>query len=487
MAASLSRRALAAAAALSLVRARFAGAADAVDVAVIGAGLAGLNAAWILTEAGLKVTVLEGSGRIGGRVWTATDAPTVPELGASQVGPSYARVIDAIDRLKLTLVPEDRDILPFTYHIGGQLVRAKDWPDHPANRTVGAERALAPAALGAALLAKFNPLRELDDWLRPDFAAYDVAIADLFQRNGVSAEAQKLATLTHEMWHSSALGMMQEGLRGAFEARFAGARSESVGGALVTHAEGPSVAKWPRNIQGGCSALPQAIAARLNDVRLGRIVTAIDMDDAGADVRCLDGTRLRARYVIAAVPFATLRNVVVAPAPDPVHRAAIADIGYLETARAFCTIKQPFWQQDGLDPSLFTDTALRMLWVLDNHKNGKGPYRATFVLTGRTAESVSMLPPAAAAKLLVDRLEAIRPAARGQVVVHRFHSWAQQPLQKGCRHNFKPGQIAAFARDMVLPWQRLHFAGEHTRRLDYGMESAMETGERAALEVLSRS
>jgi monoamine oxidase len=31
---------------------------------------------------------------------------------------------------------------------------------------------------------------------------------------------------------------------------------------------------------------------------------------------------------------------------------------------------------------------------------------------------------------------------------------------------------------------RLHFAGEHTRRLEVGMEAAMESGERVALEVL---
>jgi monoamine oxidase len=39
---------------------------------------------------------------------------------------------------------------------------------------------------------------------------------------------------------------------------------------------------------------------------------------------------------------------------------------------------------------------------------------------------------------------------------------------------------------MIKPHGRLHFAGEHTRRLDYGMESAFESGERAAIEILER-
>ena len=39
---------------------------------------------------------------------------------------------------------------------------------------------------------------------------------------------------------------------------------------------------------------------------------------------------------------------------------------------------------------------------------------------------------------------------------------------------------------MLKPWQALHFAGEHTRRLDIGMEAAMESGERVAIEIAER-
>ena len=66
------------------------------------------------------------------------------------------------------------------------------------------------------------------------------------------------------------------------------------------------------------------------------------------------------------------------------------------------------------------------------------------------------------------------------------HSWSEYPLVGGFRHSFYPGQVTRFAHHMIKPHHRIHFAGEHTRRLEIGMESAMESGERAAVEVLER-
>lgn len=54
------------------------------DVIVIGAGLAGLSAAYNLKMAGLNVQLLEGDDRIGGRVKTLSHIATNPEAGGMQ-------------------------------------------------------------------------------------------------------------------------------------------------------------------------------------------------------------------------------------------------------------------------------------------------------------------------------------------------------------------------------------------------------------------
>ena len=48
-----------------------------IDVAIVGAGAAGIAAARTLEGSGLSVLVLEARDRLGGRAWTVTPAPGI--------------------------------------------------------------------------------------------------------------------------------------------------------------------------------------------------------------------------------------------------------------------------------------------------------------------------------------------------------------------------------------------------------------------------
>lgn len=490
----ISRRGLlqrAGVASLAALTPRMAFAAERTDVVVIGAGLAGLNAASLLREQGMSVVVLEAADHVGGRMHTVSTVDGPLDVGASQIGRSYARVLDLCRRHRVPLVGEDRDLLTFGLNLEGHWIDDATWASNPLNLTVGEERAIAPMLLGSTLVARYNPLVALDDWLDPKFAQDDISLRQLLQRHGHSAQAIALAARFApgiSIDETSVIRMWQEDRRGAFDRTFASTPMTSTRvqpfGEVNDHklAGGLPPAS---NIVGGCQQLPIAMAAALGDaVQLRKRVMRIDMDARGGTVGCADGSHYAARFIVAATPFTMLRDVAITgPSPGAAGKA-IATMPYANTARLYLSA-DPFWLDDGLPPSFGTDGPLGMFWAIDNHK-GTGAHRAMVVLTGTAAQHVTT-DPAAAQAMLLGELARLRPASRGKVRVEAWKDWASDPLQKGCGFSLAPGQVNAFARDMIEPWGVLHFAGEHTRRIDFGMEAAAESGERAAIEIVARA
>lgn len=75
---------------------------------------------------------------------------------------------------------------------------------------------------------------------------------------------------------------------------------------------------------------------------------------------------------------------------------------------------------------------------------------------------------------------------RGQVEPIGVMNWSAHLWSRGTYAYRAAGQIARYGNICAQAHGRLHFAGEHTAVLVPGLEGAMESGERAALEVLER-
>ncbi len=92
-------------------------------IIVIGAGLAGLSAAYELTEAGHDVTVLEARARPGGRVYTLREPfadGLHAEAGAGRIPDNHAFTLRYAKLFGLALDPFQPASLAHTYHLGGQ-------------------------------------------------------------------------------------------------------------------------------------------------------------------------------------------------------------------------------------------------------------------------------------------------------------------------------------------------------------------------------
>jgi monoamine oxidase len=95
---------------------------------VIGAGLAGLSAAYELTQAGHKVTVLEARTRPGGRVLTLRDSfaeGLYAEAGATRIPNHHHYTLRYIERFGLELDPFEPSNLSSVYHVRGKRIEVK--------------------------------------------------------------------------------------------------------------------------------------------------------------------------------------------------------------------------------------------------------------------------------------------------------------------------------------------------------------------------
>jgi monoamine oxidase len=117
-----------------------------VDVAVVGAGIAGLTAAHALTAAGLGVTVFEARDRVGGRLLSSTHDGGAVDPGATWFWPDEPLVRTLTEDLGLAMFPQDisGDVL-FEVDSRGAQRLAGNPLDVPSARLADAAQALALA------------------------------------------------------------------------------------------------------------------------------------------------------------------------------------------------------------------------------------------------------------------------------------------------------------------------------------------------------
>jgi monoamine oxidase len=177
--------------------------------------------------------------------------------------------------------------------------------------------------------------------------------------------------------------------------------------------------------------------------------------------------------------------VKIDPALDGPQAQAVKTLSYQPISMAFLTVKAPFWEVDKLSPSMWTDGVAG--WVLAQ-RFGASPDEVTGLLVqarGDLAGYWDRLGRDEAMRRIIAEIETIRPAAKGLLSGQAYFSWSMEPFNAGDWAYFGPGQVTAFAQSLSAPAGRVHFCGEHTAVANRGLEGALESSERVALEIIS--
>ena len=452
------------------------------DVLVLGAGLAGLHAASLLTDQGLNVRILEASARPGGRCRTAHQWDSRIELGASQIGPRYARVLDTAQRLGIRLAPGAHINAPYAFVCGDSLIAAKDWSASSANPLPDAERAIAPHTLISHFVEQRNPFNSPEQVYSSQGRIFDIDLASWLRRQDASEAAQHFIneTLGRPGLHQiSLLRMLQEATRLQSDRRLSAGDDGAPQQDTYQRAGRTSI-----HVVGGTSVLTDAMASALGDRLIYRQrAIAIDQTGPTVQVSCDNGHRWYAEHVIAALPFTQLRKLALTPALTHSALESVTTMPYGNQSQVWLRTQSAYWETDEIEASMWTDGLFTLIRQQIEHDGSRELISA--LAFGPKSRALDALTPEQRGQRAIEFIERIRPSTRGKLEFIGAHSWELEPDIGGCSYQLQPGAGVDWVMAITQPVGRLHFAGEHTRRLEVGMEAAMESGERAALEVLN--
>lgn len=441
------------------------------DVAVVGAGIAGLIAARDLVAAGKEVVVLEARDRVGGRVLNhQLSDGTVVELGGQWIGPTQLRMAKLTAELGLETFP--------THNTGEHLLR---FGEQQARY-----RGTIPR-LGPLVLADIGQAQARFDRLAARIPLEVPWAAD---------RAKELDAQTFETWirRNARTAKGRELLRLYAEAVFAAEASDfsllhalfytHSGGGVDALAGTRGGAQQDRFV-GGSQLVPIRLAEQLGDrVRFGAPVRRIEQRANGATVLA-DEVYITAARVIVAVP-PTLAGRIIYEPPLPGTRDQLTQrVPAGSVIKCHAVYETPFWREDGLTGQATGDRGPVKV-VFDNSPPSGAPGVLLAFLEGAIARRLNRVDlderRAAVTGSLVDFFG---PRAANPVEYVEL-DWTEEQWTRGCYGaHFPPGVWTQYGPALRAPIGRIHWAGAETATFWSGyMDGAVQSGERAAAEVV---
>jgi monoamine oxidase len=466
------------------------------QIAIVGAGIAGLNAALTLQDAGLSCTIYEASDHIGGRMHS--DASTwadgmVSEWCGEFIDGDHETIHQLIKRFGLN-----------TLDLGQG--RA-DW------------------AQGLTyFFNRFYSAAELDR----DFQSLAPLLRQQAQEAGFPTTYAHFTPEGFRLDHLSVYEWIEQYVAGGHDAPvghlldaactgFFGLDTDEQSSLNLVYMFGapePAQSPFPlkpllgsSKIVGGNEQLPLAIARSLPEgcIHVRHQLTALErMGDASLSLTFATASgslEVQCDYAILTLPFSTLRQVDYQRAGfDSLKQAAIEQLGYGTISKLFMQFDTPYWHEHGPWPHpqsdfIITDLDIQTLWDASTSETGahgllvdytsgrRGAAYAPPTAYATTADSASI---ERYAQHCLQQLERVFPGISAHYSGKAALSYATgDPYLLGSYSCWRVGQYTRFGGYEGARQGSVHFAGEHCSVEFQGfMEGAAREGARAAQEIV---
>lgn len=473
------------------------GAKPGASVLVLGAGLAGMLAAYELTKAGYKVQILEAQPRAGGRNLTLRGGDTISEIGSVQKvaftpgnylnpGPwripyHHRTVLHYCKAFGVALEPFLQNNANAFVHrkaaFGGKPQRygevTVDWKGH-VSELLG--KALGAGALDQAVTAedKGKLLEALRSW-------------GVLDCNMAYSKSEKVGE--QRGWRRAPGG----GVGGEPEPGDPFSLSETLGsrvweqlGFFAEH-----VMQAPMfQPKGGMDHIGKAFQARVGKlIRYNTRVSRIAQDERGVtaswtDARTGAAGETRADWMVCTIPATVLGQIELQV--SDAKKAAIKALPYGNSVKIGLEMKRRFWEtEDAIyGGSSFTDQAIGLVSYPSHGCFSDGPAVllgaypfgvGSYILAGMTPE-----------KRIAAALEqgsVFHPAHyRSEFLSGASLAWSRMPWILGCCATWTEETRAAHYRNLVAMDGRIVLAGEHCSYYGCWQEGALLS----ALDAITR-